>query len=356
MEMLPIFSPHGTGRVGEMSLKKLLCLGLVSLVFSAQRHGHAQQPPEGSAPPEVVKQLGFHPYDQSNVELEVEPPADFQGKKIILIAGKKSHGPGDHEFFAGTKILCEMLKQNGVWPVMVRDGWPKNEKIFEGADALVFYLDGRAGHPAVQGDRLKKLQKLIDQGVGWVNLHYAVDYLPEHGETVVGWMGGYYDPRISTNPHWDADFRSLPKHPIAQGVKPFVLRDEWYFNMRWIDDAANGKEAPGVTPILQALPPDEVRRTDDAKKYPGRIETVAWAYDRPKGGRGFGFTGGHNHKNWGHQDFRRLVTNAILWAAKANIPEGGAKVEFDPVDLNRNLDYKGKPFQKIDPPPMGDAE
>jgi hypothetical protein len=40
----------------------------------------------------------------------------------------------------------------------------------------------------------------------------------------------------------------------------------------------------------------------------------------------------------------------VLWAAKADVPEGGAKVEFDPTDLNRNLDFKGKPFQKIAPP------
>ena len=65
---------------------------------------------------------------------------------------------------------------------MARDGWPKNEKIFDGAASLVFYMDGRNGHPVVQkddkGDRMDRLQKLMDRGVGWVNLHYAVDYLP----------------------------------------------------------------------------------------------------------------------------------------------------------------------------------
>src|ERR1700722_4037973 len=64
------------------------------------------------------------PYDQSKVPLEVEPPADFKGKKIVLVAGSRSHGPGDHEFFAGTAILMNLLKQTpNVWPVMARDGW-----------------------------------------------------------------------------------------------------------------------------------------------------------------------------------------------------------------------------------------
>ncbi len=294
--------------------------------------------------------LGFDPYDQSKVPLEVQPPPDLKGQKIVLVAGSKSHGPGDHEFFAGTAVLMNLLKQTpNVWPVMARDGWPKDESVFDGAACVVFYMDGRGGHPVVKGDRLKKMQALMDKGVGWVNLHYAVDYEPKDGATVVNWMGGYYDPRTSINPHWDADIRALPKHPITRGVKPFNIRDEWYYNMHWVGDKPDVAEAKGVTPILQALPPDNTRGTADAKKYLGRIETVAWAYDRPDGGRGFGFTGGHSHRNWADEDFRRVVVNAILWCAKVDVPEGGAKVAFDPVDLNRNLDQKGKPFQKIAP-------
>lgn len=292
------------------------------------------------------------PYDQSQVPLEVEPPSDFKGKRVLLVAGKASHGPGDHEFFAGCAILMNLLKQNpGVFPIMVRDGWPKNEKLLETADVLVFYLDGRVNHPVVQGNRMDLIQKQLDRGAGWVNLHYAVDYLPQHGERVLGWMGGYYDLRVSTNPHWEAVIRSLPKHPITRGVKPFTIHDEWYYNMRWAGDVVNVSEVKGLTPILQAVPPDNTRRTDDAKKYPGRLETLAWAYERPNGGRSFGFTGGHRHANWADPDFRRIVVNAILWTAQLEVPEEGAKVDFDPADLNKNLDRKGKgPFKPILPP------
>jgi type 1 glutamine amidotransferase len=307
--------------------------------------------PKEGATPEQIKELGFDPYDQSKVPLEVKPPADFKGKVVLLVAGRQSHGPGDHEFFAGTAILMNLLKQTaGVWPIVARDGWPKDETLLDRADAILFYMDGRGGHPVVQKDRLKLLQQHIDRGAGWLNLHYAVDYEPKHGDTVVNWMGGYYDPRTSTNPHWDAAVRSLPKHPIANGVKPFTIRDEWYFNMHWVGDATDVKDAKGVTPILQAIPPDNTRGTADAKKYLGRLETMAWAYERKDDGRGFGFTGGHNHRNWGDENFRRVVVNAVLWAAKADVPDGGAKVDFDPIDLNRNLDRKGKPFAKITPP------
>jgi hypothetical protein len=67
---------------------------------------------------------------------------------------------------------------------------------------------------------------------------------------------------------------------------------------------------------------------------------VAWAFDRADGGRSFGFTGAHFHRNWGDENFRRLVVNAILWSAKVDVPADGARVELDPADLKKNLDRK----------------
>jgi type 1 glutamine amidotransferase len=274
------------------------------------------------------------PYDQSDIPLE-QKPDDPKAAKIVLVAGRPSHGPGDHEFFAGSAILWKMLKQTpGVFPVMVRDGWPKDERVFDNAKCVVFYLDGGGGHPLADPAKLGVVQKLIDQKCGFVCLHYAVEYRPREGDRVINWMGGYYDPRISINPHWDADFAKLPEHPITRGVKPFKIRDEWYYNMRFLPELKN------VTPILVATPPDGTRGTDDAKKHPGRSEVVAWAFEREDGGRGFGFTGGHTHKNWANADFRRLVTNAILWAAKIDVPEGGAQVEMDPAEIEKRLDRK----------------
>src|SRR5215216_5819061 len=110
------------------------------------------------ATPVLAQDVKPDPFDQSKVPLEVEPPSDFKGKRILIVAGSRSHGPGDHEFFAGSAILMNLLKQTpGVFPIMARDGWPKNEKLFESADAIVMYMDGRNGHPAVQGNRLEFL-------------------------------------------------------------------------------------------------------------------------------------------------------------------------------------------------------
>jgi type 1 glutamine amidotransferase len=276
------------------------------------------------------------PYDQSKVPLEVDT-TDTSLTKIVLVAGHKSHGPGEHEFFAGCAVLMNLLKQTpGVFPVMARDGWPKNEKIFDNAKSIVFYADGGAGHPLIQGDRLTSFQKYIDRGVGFACLHYAVEYPKQKANpTILKWLGGYYETDYSINPVWKADFKSLPDSPVTRGINPFTIRDEWYYNMRWAD------RSDGISYILKATPPDSTRRTASTKEHPGREEIEAWTFDRPDGGRSFGFTGGHYHKNWGDENFRRLVTNAILWTAKIEVPSVGAKVDLDPADLNKNLDDKG---------------
>ena len=69
---------------------------------------------------------------------------------------------------------------------------------------------------------------------------------------------------------------------------------------------------------------------------------VAWATERADGGRGFGFTGGHDHKNWGNDDQRKLVLNAILWTAKVPVPSIGVQSKVTPEELLANLDPKGK--------------
>ena len=69
-------------------------------------------------------------------------------------------------------------------------------------------------------------------------------------------------------------------------------------------------------------------------------EIVAWAAVRPDGGRGYGFTGGHYHKNWGNNDYRKLMLNAILWVAKVPVPPDGVQSTVTAADLKANLDKK----------------
>jgi len=250
--------------------------------------------------------------------------------KIVLIAGKPSHNPHEHEFNAGTLLLEKFLRQNkGVTPVVVRGGWPEDESMFDGAEALVFYMDGGSAHPMIAGNRLETLGKLMRKGVGMVCLHYAVEVPKEKGGAeFLDWIGGYYERPHSKNPINDvAVTRASPQHPISRGWKSFEGRDEWYYQIVFRPDDKR------LTPILTTMLP---------KEAPQR-ETIAWAVERADGGRGFGFTGAHFHQNWGIPEFRRMIVNAILWSAKVEVPAGGAKCNLTAQDLAKNLDEKPEP-------------
>src|SRR5262245_24339679 len=63
-------------------------------------------------------------------------------KRILLIAGKVSHGPGDHEFRAGTLILQRCLSTvPGVQALVASNGWPTDESVFKNVDAVLIYAD-----------------------------------------------------------------------------------------------------------------------------------------------------------------------------------------------------------------------
>lgn len=142
-------------------------------------------------------------------------------------------------------------------------------------------------------------------------------------------------------------------HPIARGVKPFQIKDEWYFNMRFAP-GLKGNESQKTEklrfwPILLATPSDKVRNGPyvyPKGPYPhiqqakGRPEAMMWAVQHPNGARGFGSTGGHFHDNWSNDDYRKVVLNAIVWTAGVEVPSAGVVATVTPADLNANLDPK----------------
>jgi type 1 glutamine amidotransferase len=283
--------------------------------------------------------------------------ASAADKKIVLIAGGPSHGPAEHEYRAGSLLFQKCLSGTpGVTVTVVSNDWPRDAGSFDGADAVVMFCTGGAGHPLLNDNRLAKLEAVLKKGVGFGTMHYGVE-IPEHkgGAEFLRWQGGYFLTNWSVNPTWEANFTRLPNHPIARGVKPFKIRDEWYYHMKFVDGMT------GVTPILAAIPPDRTRGQPGAndshggnpevQQHQGESETVVWAYDRPDGGRGFGFTGAHFHKNWGDENFRKVALNAILWIAKADVPPNGVESTVTPEELQQNLDPKGgnKPRPQANP-------
>jgi ankyrin repeat protein len=237
--------------------------------------------------------------------------ADF--KSILFIAGSPSHGWGEHEFHEGCRVLARALDESGLnlKTSVQYDTWPERA-LLESADAVVIYCDGDSKHVALGHE--EELLALSDRGIGLVCLHYAVDGKPGVlNDALLGSIGGYYDEAQSRNPLWSVKNPRLAAHPVTRGVKPFELKDEWYYNLRF----------EAAVPLLEAVPPEEG----------GQWHTLAWAY----GANAAGFTGGHFHSNWMNPDFRKLVLNAIVWAAGIEVPPDGVASDAPVIAVNKTI-------------------
>ena len=268
-----------------------------------------------------------------------------EDKNILFIAGKPSHGSGDHEFRAGCMLLAKKLNASGL-PLKAsvhHYGWPEDESIFDGVDACVIYADagGRFGEKYEFLDR-----KVKKDGMGIMFMHYGVHPKKAVGEKYFKhWIGGYMDDHISVNPHWIATLSPVAKEQVARGVTPFTAYDEFYFNMMW----PTKEECDCCRPLAVATPtPDKIVRyinmwNQHGEKCFGTEQALMWCRD-PKvsaGGRGVGFVGGHYHRNWAIDDFRKLVMNAIVWTARLEVPEAGVPCgTVTKEELNENLDQK----------------
>jgi hypothetical protein len=123
-----------------------------------------------------------------------------------------------------------------------------------------------------------------------------------------------------------------------------------------------------LTHVLSATAPESTMQRPDGPHSgnphvrkavaDGLPQSVAWAFERPDGGRGFGFTGGHFHKNWGDDNQRKVVLNAILWTAKAEVPAAGVPSAVSVEELEQNLDPKGQGAKQTSAPslPGGSAD
>ena len=243
-------------------------------------------------------------------------------KKIVFIADTSPHGgPGNHEFMAGAILMARTLNAhypNAYAVVHPHTAWPKD---LSHADSVIVLLNhgGPAVNPAVKAATAR--------GAGFAAIHYGVEVNKgEQGDHYLKWIGGYFEVNWSVNPHWVADIKKIPEHEINRGVKPFTINDEWYYHMRFVEGMK------GVTPILSALParlPDKKTsaRGGNPDVYEevkaGKEQHLAWAFVRPDGARGFGFTGYHNYINLQNDNFRTVLLNAVAWTSKLDVPTNG---------------------------------
>ncbi|HVW36767.1 MAG TPA: ThuA domain-containing protein, partial [Pirellulales bacterium] len=227
--------------------------------------------------------------------------------------GPDGHPPATHEYLAGLKVLKACLDcAPEIEATLERadEPWEAGPAKLAEADGVVIFLSEGAKWAQADPRRLDALARLAQRGGGFVALHWGMgtkDAAPiESYLKLLGGCHGGPDRRYAVV---EETLRPAePRHPIATALKPLSVRDEFYFRLKFAP-------APAVVQPVMTVPIE------------GRDETVAWAWQRPDGGRSCGFSGLHFHENWRQPTYRRLVVQSVLWSLKLPIPPEGANVD-----------------------------
>jgi type 1 glutamine amidotransferase len=286
-------------------------------------------------------------------------------RKIVLIAGSKSKGPGVHEYLKSARLLKVMLDRAGLKDVeteVIYDGWPTNLSDLDTADTIVFISDGMQWSPwAFTPERIAAIQKQIDRGCGFIIFHFAT-YIPfQFQHEGIAWAGGYVEYDGPKHPEMYFTQKTLtsdvifptPEHPVMKGVKPFHITDEFYYKPTFVGGCI------GITQLLRVpeLPADPKATLPGPLAGP-KDQVTMWAYDRPPTpaskipGRSIGATFGHFYNNWQNDDYRKLVLNAIVWSAHIDVPKDGIQSAWvDDAEVDRVLGPTPAPVKSpLEPP------
>lgn len=272
-------------------------------------------------------------------------PAQAQGDgaspvRIVLFAGPKQHGaPGRHEYEKDLRELAWLLAHSGadreVKAQVIVGEKPRDIAALEDADAIVIHGNGDwlsketgaifpqyAETDGLTYDKkttasLDAFSKLLERKkTGLVVYHYTMFVDNRAGDIYLkNWLGGVWLPYLSHNPVDTWAITPVGDHPILRGVKPWTAREEMYSRYFLPDN-------PGRTELMAAKP---------SKPENGTGGTVAWAYERPDGGRSVVWGGNDFHDNMHlFSQQRRFLVNGILWAAGVEVPKGGANDQMPP--------------------------
>ena len=222
----------------------------------------------------------------------------------------------------------------GIHATVSKSGWPSDDSLVTKADAIWVFCDGGEKHLVMQDGHAAQMQAASDRGAGIMFYHYGTEApVTALHQEFLDWVGGYFELHYSVNPIFVADFASLPKHPITRGVKPFQLKDEWYYNIRFRDGMKGVTPTSGHDPAGRAACREKMvsgrRQCRMCVRRSVSRRCTMWAYERPNGGRGVGFTGGHFHMNLGDDNFRKVILNALVWIAKGDVPGEWDSVSCD---------------------------
>jgi type 1 glutamine amidotransferase len=224
--------------------------------------------------------------------------------KTLLLLGQSpdGHPPQTHEYKAGLEELAKLLAplpDVQVQFVNADEPWADGPELLTSADGAVLFLAEGAKWIQTDPRRYQAFAQFASRGGGLSVLHWGMGTrAAEPIERFVKLFGACHGGPDRKYQVVDTDVRVVDTaHPATAGLADFRVRDEFYYRLKRVVPEA------GLHPLVQAV-------------IDGQPQMVAWAYDRPDGGRSFGFSGLHFHANWQRPEYRTLVKQGVLWTMK----------------------------------------
>lgn len=241
------------------------------------------------------------------VTAPLAPAADGSAKRLLLLAqGPDGHPKGTHEYVAGQTILDQCLRNvpDLERSILRADGdWPEGPDLLAKADGVVLFVSEGAKWIGTNPARRAAFADLAKRGGGLVVLHWGMGTKPaEHIEPFVALFGACHGGPDRKYKFLETQVRvAAPDHPATKGLADFTIKEEFYYQLKLLPEAK-------LTPLLTA-------------DIDGEKPMVAWAWERPDGGRSLGYSGCHYHENWSRSEYRRFISQAVLWTLKLTPPE-----------------------------------
>jgi type 1 glutamine amidotransferase len=280
-------------RLQEVTMRFFLgCAVLSSLLLMSPAPAMADGPTTAPAPrdpAEVAAVLAKAP--------KMSGPS--QPIHLIIIAGPKDHGPGEHDYPAFQKSWPSLLGKAPNTKVSTAWEWPKPDQ-WEGVDVAVCYLRTKWTK-----EQINDIRKLQSRGGGVVLVHWAI--APDQG-------GLWDEHRALVGLNWKRlkyrhgalDLKlTQPNNPITLGLPSTIhVIDEAYWPM----------EGDMSKITLLATSDEKTIDTEAAAPMP-----MFWTYQPAHGGRAFVCILGHYMWTFDDPFFRLMLMRGIAWSANKDV-------------------------------------
>lgn len=198
-----------------------------AFLLAASLPALAAEPLPPAAMPRDHKQPRPQPRPAAEVEAVLagapNPPEKSRPLRVVLVAGKKDHAVGEHDYPAWQTAWAALFELADNVDLATAWEWPDKAE-FGKADVMVFYQHGD-WTPARAAD----IDAYLERGGGLVYVHWAVDGredAPGFAKRIgLASRGGKIKYRHGP---LDLQFTNGSKHPVARNFDRLKLVDESY--------------------------------------------------------------------------------------------------------------------------------